>query len=105
MQACKFKSFDLRNHFSYPLDIDIFNRGDIEIFGQYIIQEKLRWKIVKKDNTQQSGKKYSFRYLTLSRLSASSQKKLRDNFIGNPIFIFVAKYCLEKTKSSVIVSP
>ena len=49
LSRCKranFKSFDLRNHFSYPLDIDIFNRGDIEIFGQYIIQEKLRWKIV-----------------------------------------------------------
>ena len=35
------KNFDLRSHFSNPLDIDIFNREDIEIFGQYIIQEKL----------------------------------------------------------------
>ena len=41
------KNFDLRSHFSNPLDIDIFNRGDIEIFGQYIIQEKLRGKLYK----------------------------------------------------------
>ena len=27
------KNFGLRSHFSNPLDIDIFNRGDIEIFG------------------------------------------------------------------------
>ena len=42
------KNFDLRSHFSNPLDIDIFNRGDIEIFGQYIIQEKLRRKLYKR---------------------------------------------------------
>ena len=42
------KNFDLRSHFSNPLDIDIFNRGDIEIFGQYIIQEKLPRKLYKK---------------------------------------------------------
>ena len=41
------KNFGLRSHFSNPLDIDIFNRGDIEIFGQYIIQEKLRRKLYK----------------------------------------------------------
>ena len=42
------KNFDLRSHFSNPLDIDIFNRGDIEIFGQYIIQEKLRRTLYKR---------------------------------------------------------
>ena len=42
------KNFGLRSHFSNPLDIDIFNRGVIEIFGQYIIQEKLRRKLCKR---------------------------------------------------------
>ena len=42
------KNFNLRSHFSNPLDIDIFNRGDIEIFGQYIIQEKLPGKLYKR---------------------------------------------------------
>ena len=45
--SANIKNFDLRSHFSNPLDIDIFNRGDIEIFGQYIIQEKLRRKLYK----------------------------------------------------------